>query len=102
MATRMDRATATWALALPRRRAIREERSPGKAAVPAAAVAAWPRLPRRYPFPWPFFPLRVRGPDWRADGHSPAHDTRWAAVGNRLISRPVPAMMARARSWLTP
>jgi hypothetical protein len=31
----------------------------------------------------------VRGPDWRARGHSPAHDTRWAAVGNLFMSRPI-------------
>src|SRR5690348_10350129 len=59
-------------------------------------------LPRSQVLPWPFFPARVRGPDWRADGHSPAHETRWAAVGNRDISRPVSAMMARARSGLMP
>ncbi len=58
--------------------------------------------PRSHLSPWPFFPARVRGPDWRADGHSPAQDTRWAAVGNRDISRPVSAMMARARSALMP
>ena len=45
-------------------------------AVRAAPMAAWPRLARRYPLPWPFFPARVRVPDWRADGHSPAQDTR--------------------------
>ena len=52
--------------------------------------------------PWPFFPARVRGPDWRADGHSPAQETSRAAVGNLLISRPVSAMMVRARSSLMP
>jgi hypothetical protein len=31
--------------------------------------------------PWPFLPALVRGPDCRADGHSPAQDTRWAAFG---------------------
>src|SRR5260370_1382879 len=49
-----------------------------------------------------FLPVRVRGPDWRAEGHSPAQDTRWAAVGNRDMSRPISAMMARARSGLMP
>jgi len=24
------------------------------------------------------------GPDWRAEGHNPAQDTKWAAVGNRV------------------
>ena len=38
----MDRATATWAMALPRRRAMRAYRSPRKVAVPAA-----PRRPAR-------------------------------------------------------
>jgi len=102
MMTRMERATATWALALPRRRAIRWYRSPRKVSVRAAPVAARPRAPRSQVSPWPFFPARVRGPDWRAEGHSPAHDTRWPAVGNRLMSRPVSAMMVRARSSLRP
>jgi transposase len=30
--------------------------------------------------PWPFFPARVRGPDWRAEGHSPAQEGWLAAV----------------------
>lgn len=68
----------------------------------AAPMAAWPRDPRSQVSPRPFFPARVRGPDWRAEGHSPAQDTRWAAVGNLLMSRPVSAMMARARSSLMP
>ena len=32
-------------------------------------------------------PDRVRGPDRRADGHSPAQDTMWTAVGNLAMSR---------------
>src|SRR5215472_14091825 len=102
MMTRMERATATWALALPRRRAIRWYRSPRKVVVRAAALAAWLREPRSQVSPWPFFPARARVPDWRADGHSPAQDTRWAAVGNLVMSRPVSAMMERARSGLRP
>jgi hypothetical protein len=74
----------------------------GKVAVRAARTAAWPRDPRSQVSPWPFFPARVRGPDWRAEGHSPAQDTRWPAVGNRVMSRPVSAMMARARPGLMP
>ena len=85
-----------WALVLPRRRAIRWYRSPRKVAVRAAPLAAWPRAPRSQVLPWPFLPARVRGPDWRADGHSPAQDTRWAAVGNRDMSRPISPMTARA------
>jgi len=84
MMTRMERATATWALALPRRRAIRWCRSPRKVAVRAAPLAAWVRAPRSQVSPWPFLPARVRGPDWRAEGHNPAQDTKWAAVGNRV------------------
>jgi hypothetical protein len=51
---------------------------------------------------WPFLLARARVPDWRADGHSPAQDTRCPAVGNLVMSRPASAMMARARFWLTP
>src|SRR5580693_6352638 len=89
MMTRMERATATWALVLPRRRAMRWYRSPRKVWVRAAPLAAWLRAPRSQVLPWPFFPVRVRGPDWRAAGHSPAQDTRWTAVGKRDMSRPV-------------
>ena len=56
MMTRMERATATWALAGPRRRAIRQYRSPRKVVVRAAAVAAWPRLPRSHLSPLAFLP----------------------------------------------
>ena len=54
------RATATWALFLPRRRAIRWYRSPRKVWVRAAPLAAWPRALRSQVSPWPFFPDRVR------------------------------------------
>jgi len=33
-------------------------------------------------------------PDWRATGASPAQETRWSAVGNRVIPGPVSAMIA--------
>src|SRR6516162_3333057 len=52
--------------------------------------------------PWPLLPARVRGPDWRAEGHSPAQDTRWPAAGNRVISGPISAMIERATSSLMP
>jgi hypothetical protein len=42
----MERATATWAMALPRRRAMRRYRSPGNVAVPAAPMAACPAAAR--------------------------------------------------------
>jgi hypothetical protein len=35
-------------------------------------------------------------------GASPAQETRWAAVGNRVMSRPVSAMTAVASLRLTP
>src|SRR5215472_17215258 len=65
MMTRMERATAAWALALPRRRAILEYHSPTKVTVrrrrqrPARGI--------RVATPWPFLPARAWGPDWRAD-----------------------------------
>jgi hypothetical protein len=65
-------------------------------------LAAWPRALRSQVLPRPFFPALVQGPDWRAAGHSAAQDTRWVAVGNRNMSRPISAMMARARPGLTP
>src|SRR5262245_9558110 len=49
-----------------------------------------------------FLPVRVRGPDWWAEGYRPAQETRWAAVGKRDMSRPVSAMIERASSALTP
>src|SRR5260370_16980905 len=52
--------------------------------------------------PCPFLPPRLRGPDWLATRHSPAQDTRWAAVGKRVMSRPVSAMIAAAICSLTP
>ena len=39
-----------------------------------------------------------RGPDWRATGASPAQAARCAGVRNRVMSRPVSAMIALARS----
>jgi len=46
--------------------------------------------------------MPLRGPDWCATGASPAHDTRCAASGKTVMSRPVSAMIARATSRLTP
>jgi hypothetical protein len=46
--------------------------------------------------------LAAAGPDWRATGASPAQETRWSAVGNRVMSRPVSAMIALASLRLTP
>ena len=41
--------------------------------------------------PLPVLPPRVSGPDWMVRGHSFAHDTRCAAVGNLLMSSPISA-----------
>jgi hypothetical protein len=46
--------------------------------------------------------LRYRGPDWRATEVRPTHETRWSAVENRVMSRPVSAMIALASFGLTP
>src|SRR5262245_57827270 len=35
-------------------------------------------------------------------GHSPAHDTRWAALGKRVMSKPISATITRATVSLTP
>jgi hypothetical protein len=34
-------------------------------------------------------PGRVRLPDWIVRGDSRAQETRWPAVGNRVMSRPI-------------
>ena len=50
----------------------------------------------------PVLPLRWIAPDWMGRGHSFAHDTRWAAVGNRLMSSPISARMICASPGLMP
>jgi hypothetical protein len=50
----------------------------------------------------PLLRFAFRGPDCRATGARPAQDTRWAAVVNWVMSRPVSAMMAMASFGLTP
>ena len=55
---------------------VRKPQGTSKVAVRAAPLTAWRRALRSQVLPWPFFPVRVRGPDWRAAGHSPAQDTR--------------------------
>ena len=44
----------------------------------------------------PVLPPRVSGPDWMVRGHSFAHDTRCAAVGNLLMSSPISARITCA------
>lgn len=39
---------------------------------------------------------------WRLAGHTPAHEARWAAVGNRVMSTPISAMMHSAARLSTP
>ena len=69
---------ATWALALPRR-VIREVPvaeeggGPGGGDGGAAEVAAQVAVALASPG-------RVRGPDWRAEGHSPAQEARCGPV----------------------
>lgn len=41
----------------------------------------------------PVLPDRLFGPDWMVHGDSLAHDTRWAAVRNRVMSKPTSAIM---------
>src|SRR5215831_16864345 len=65
MMTRMERATAAWALALARRRAILEYHSPTKVTVRRRRRR--PALGIRVVTPWPFLPAGAWGPDWRAD-----------------------------------
>ena len=38
----------------------------------------------------------MRAPDWMVRGDSFAHDTRWPAVGNLLMSRPISARITCA------
>ena len=98
--TRMERATAHRALSLPRRRldqaavalaeegvgAWRRRRRPGRAKPLEVGVA----LCR-------FFPRAARGPRTGGRrGRASAQDTRWPAVGKRVMSRPISAMIAWA------
>ena len=54
----------------------------------ASVVMAVRTAARSQVSPWPFFPGRDRGPDWRAEGHSPAQPGSGAAAGQpRKISR---------------
>ena len=98
--TRMERATAHMALVPPRRRspggASRRGtyRSPG-AVGGLGAVGRGRRRPV-------LFRLALAGAGLAGDGASPAQDTRWSAVGNLVMSRPVSAMISLASLRLTP
>ena len=54
---------------------------------------ASPSAPLRYGLPLPPCRQRWIAPDWMVRGHSFAHETRCAAVGNRLMSSPISARM---------
>src|SRR5664279_5710519 len=102
MITRIERATATRALSLPRRLMMRRYRSPRKVLVLPAPAAASPRTALRYRLPLPVLPAVDLAPDWMVRGHSFAQETRCPAVGNRLMSSPTSAMMTCAMCGPTP
>ena len=56
-----------------------------------------PREPRPERLPWPLAALPLDLPaDWLTPGASRAQDARWAAVGNRVMSIPIFAMITQA------
>ena len=63
----------------------------------AAPMAASPRIRARYRLPWPVVPLPFFFPaDSLTPGANLAQEARCPAVGNRLISVPISAMMTAA------
>ena len=97
MMTRMERATAHLGLV--------PAEAPGEAAEPFAeegvgaggAVGGLGAVALEVGVALALLRLAVAGAGLAGDGASPAQETRWAAVGNRVMSRPVSAMMAMAR-----
>ena len=60
--------------------------------VRAAPMPASPRVPPIQGLPLPVDPGLLLPADCRARGANLAHDTRWPAVGKRVISTPISAM----------
>src|SRR5215211_1710939 len=94
--------TATSALSLPRRLAIRRYFEPRKDRVFAAARAEVPSWLASGLLPWPVPPGLDRVPDWLIAGHRLAQDTRFAAVGKQDISTPISATITWAPRRPTP
>src|SRR5664280_2353948 len=67
-----------------------------------APAAASPRTALRYRLPLPVLPAVDLAPDWMVRGQSFAQETRCPAVGNRLMSSPISAMMTCAMCGPTP
>jgi hypothetical protein len=81
MMTRMEWATATWAFGLAAAAgdpAVAFAGGGGGAGGVDRGLAEGPAQPG---IALTFFPARDLGPGWRAEGHSPAHETRSASVG---------------------
>ena len=77
-------------------------RDPRKVLVRAAEMAASPRVAPGQGLPLPVVPGLLLPADCRALGAYLAQDTRWPAVGNRVMSTPISAMSSCAPVRPTP
>src|SRR6266851_2310147 len=103
MAMRIACSTATMALTGPRREAMRRYFADRQ--VPllrAAGIAAMPRAPLRQGLPGRVWADLTRPADSLLPGQVPAQDARCPAVGNRVMSAPVSAMIMPATPVLIP
>src|SRR5450755_1784226 len=94
----MVRHPATMAFCLPRLRAWRRYRAPGKVSVLAAVMTATPVAPRRYGLPLPVRRALLVAPDWMARGVSFAQEAACPGVGNWVMPVPSSATM----TWAAP
>src|ERR1039458_9430426 len=81
----MVRDPATMAFCLPRLRAWRRYRAPGKVPVLAAVMTATPVAPRRQGPPLPVRPALLVAPDWMARGVSFAQEAACPGAGNWVM-----------------
>src|SRR5437764_13819330 len=67
-----------------------------------AAHATCTSIDRSHRLPLVVVPLRRLPAVWSLPGHTPAHDARWPALGNRLMSVPISATITSAAWCPTP
>src|ERR671922_1667858 len=101
--TKMECPTATAAFFLPMRRASRQNWADRYVSRErAAAQAHSTRISPSHRLPLVVVPARRLPPVMLLPGHNPAHEARWEAVGNALMSTPISAMMHSAARLPTP